>query len=287
MARVGIGVPVYNGGSLLRESLECLRTQTFEDVEILLGDNASTDETGDICAEFAARDSRFHHIRRSENLGSLPNFVDLRRQSGAELFMWRAYDDLSAPNFVEELVNCFDHDPTIRLAVCDVHSLADDRAQAKVYRYREAPSGPRIRGILHKLFYSHASWIYGLWHRETLAREQDRVHSGYPHLWAWDHLCMLPLMLDAQVGGTNKTSFQQRILRGGTTRAERKASLPGVSDMTELRADFSRYTWDVVDAREWSTVERLTLAAAIPRYIDKRGYSRLKLFRRRLREGAG
>ena len=84
MARVGIGVPVYNGGLMLADSLECLRTQSFEDFEVVIGDNASDDETADICADFAARDNRFRHLRRPENLGSLPNFQDLRRQSDAQ-----------------------------------------------------------------------------------------------------------------------------------------------------------------------------------------------------------
>lgn len=284
MSRVGVGVPVYNGGEVLRESLECLRTQSFEDIEILLGDNASTDETGDICAEYAARDSRFKHIRRPDNLGSLPNFVDLRRQSRSELFMWRAYDDLSEPNFIEELVGCFDHDPQIRLAVSEIRSQPDDRPAPRITRYQPAPRWPRIAGVAHRLFRSHASWIYGLWHRETLAREQDRVHEAYPHAWGWDHLCMLPLMLDGQVAGTNSTSFEQRILRQGTTSAERKAKLPGVSFMHGLRADFARVTWETVKAREWSTAERFALNTMIPIYIDRRGYSRFKLFRRRLRE---
>ena len=50
MARVGIAVPVRNGGALLVEALECLRTQTFEDFEVVIGDNASDDETvADLC----------------------------------------------------------------------------------------------------------------------------------------------------------------------------------------------------------------------------------------------
>src|SRR5210317_222486 len=110
MARVGIGVPVYNGGPLLAESLECLRTQSFEDFEVVIGDNASDDETAETCARYAAMDNRFRPLRRPENIGSLGNFQSLRAESGAELFCWRAYDDLSAPDFVEKLVALFDAD---------------------------------------------------------------------------------------------------------------------------------------------------------------------------------
>jgi glycosyltransferase involved in cell wall biosynthesis len=43
--RLSIGVPVYNGGSLLSEMLKSLVTQTFTDFEIVISDNASTDDT--------------------------------------------------------------------------------------------------------------------------------------------------------------------------------------------------------------------------------------------------
>ena len=126
MARVGIGVPVYNGASLLRESLECLRTQDFEDFEVIIGDNASTDETKSICAEFVNQDNRFRYMRHSEHLTLLSNFMCLRDASKAPLFMWRAYDDLSDSNYITELVSLFDQDPNTQLAVSQIDSLDND-----------------------------------------------------------------------------------------------------------------------------------------------------------------
>lgn len=288
MARVGIGVPVYNGGPMLADSLECLRTQSFEDFEVVIGDNASDDETGDICADFAARDSRFRHLRRPKNLGSLPNFQDLRAQSDADLFCWRAYDDLSAPDFLEHLVELFDANPGTKLAVCQVRSETDD-GHSRVTRYTPPKSKSRIGRIRHELFKSHASWIYGLWHRESLVDLQDRVHREYPHAWGWDHLTLLPMILDGEIKGTNETSFTQRILRRGTTKAERKAKLPGLNEMKALRADFAKTTHAIADEREWTASEKMALKLILPAYIDRRGYSRMKLLRRaaRLRLGLG
>ena len=282
MPRVTIGVPVYNGAPAIRECLECLRRQTFTDFKVLIGDNASTDETSDICAEFAAADPRFLHIHRAENIGPLPNFVDLRNQAESPLFAWRAYDDLSAPNFIEGLVACFDRDPATRLAVCDVHTQIDDRAP-RVHRWTPGPQRHRIASVLHGLFRSHASWIYGLWDRAALIREQDRVHAAYPHSWGWDHLTFLPLLLDGAVSGTSATRFKQRILRATLSREERLARHPDLSAAHALRADFERLTWDEIDARDWTGLERLVLSVAIPFYIDKRGYRRSRLLRRSLR----
>lgn len=285
MARVTVGVPVYNGGEMLRESLECLRTQTFEDFEVLIGDNASEDQTGAICAEFAARDGRFHHVRRAGNIGSLPNFADLRKRADTELFMWRAHDDLSAPNFIETLVACLDGAPAADLAVSRTRTEIDNASKVRAHRFRSGPGMPKIAGVAHRLFCSHATWIYGLWRRERLGLEQDRTLASYPHDWGWDHLCFLPLLLDGAVIGSNDTTFVQRIVRSGTTRADRQAGLPDTDFMTALRRDFAQSCAAEVWQRDWSPAERLVLRAILPFYIDRRGYSRFKLMRRRWREG--
>ena len=287
MARVGIGVPVFNGGEMLRESLECLRTQGFEDIEVTIGDNASTDATGDIAAEYAARDSRFRHLRRPENIGALANFVDLLGRSEADLFMWRAHDDLSDAGYVAALAGLLDRDPGIDLAVGNVVSRPDDRARPRLYPYRPSPSGPRIARVVHGLFASHASWIYGLWRRPALAREQARVDAVYTHPWGGDHLTVLSLILDGRVGGTQLTAFTQRIIRAGTTRGERQARRPGIGFMRDLRAQFAAVAWAEIDRRDFSAAERAVLAAVMPRYIDRRAYPRAKLMRRAIRYRLG
>ena len=286
MPRIGIGVPVYNGGAMLAQSLECVRTQTFEDFEVILGDNASDDETAEICADFAARDSRFRHIRRAENIGSLGNFQDLRGQTDADLFCWRAYDDLSAPDFLEKLEALF-ADPSVRLGVCQVQTQADDRSAARITPFKTPPQSSRIARVRHQLFSSHASWIYGLWHRETLSILQDRVHRDYPHAWGWDHLTLLPVILDGGIAGTNETHFLQRIIRGTSTKAERRAKMPGVADMRALRADFDRVAKAIVAERDWFATEHAVLKAVMPAYVDRRGYPRAKLLRRRIRAWMG
>lgn len=287
MARIGIGVPVYNGASMLADALECLRTQTFEDIEVVIGDNASEDATAEIAADYAARDHRFRHLRRPENIGSVANFQALRAESSADLFCWRAYDDLSAPDFLERLAGIFDDDAATRLAVAEVRSEADDRARPRIAPFIAPPAGPRIRRVRHQLFSSHASWIYGLWHRETLAALQDRVHRDYPHAWGWDHLTLLPVILDGTVRGTNQTYFLQRIVRGTSTKAERRAMLPGIGEMTALRCDFDRVSRAIVAERHWSAAERALLAVILPFYVDRRGYDRAKLLRRSARRALG
>ena len=67
-------MPVHNGERYIQDWLDSLLQLTFIDIELIISDNASTDGTGDICREYAARDSRIRCFRESHNLGTQPNF---------------------------------------------------------------------------------------------------------------------------------------------------------------------------------------------------------------------
>jgi glycosyltransferase involved in cell wall biosynthesis len=56
--KVSIGMPVYNGANYLRRSIQCLLHQDYADLEIVICDNGSTDDTESICREFAKKDER-------------------------------------------------------------------------------------------------------------------------------------------------------------------------------------------------------------------------------------
>ena len=53
--RVSIGLPVYNGAMFVGEAIESILGQTFGDLELVISDNASTDETLEICRGYQTR----------------------------------------------------------------------------------------------------------------------------------------------------------------------------------------------------------------------------------------
>ncbi len=66
--KLSVVVPVYNAGSVLRRCLESLRKQNFCDLEFILIDDGSTDDSAVICEEYSLLDPRFH-LFRQENQG--------------------------------------------------------------------------------------------------------------------------------------------------------------------------------------------------------------------------
>ncbi|MEH1837026.1 MAG: glycosyltransferase family 2 protein [Nostoc sp.] len=113
--RLSIGLPVYNGEKYLKEAIDSLLAQTFEDFEIIISDNASTDKTEEICRAYAEQDQRICYYRNDKNIGCARNFDRVFKLSSGEYFKWAAYDDLHAPDFIKKCVEVLDQDPTIIL----------------------------------------------------------------------------------------------------------------------------------------------------------------------------
>ena len=114
--RLTIGLPVYNGERYLAESVEALLGQSFEDFELIISDNASTDSTADICESYARQDSRVRYVRQPRNIGCAPNHNLLVLQARGELFKWASDDDLYARDLLKSCVDALDAYPSIVLA---------------------------------------------------------------------------------------------------------------------------------------------------------------------------
>lgn len=108
---VTIGLPVYNGEKYLSLALDSLLAQTFTDFEIIISDNASTDNTEKICNDYAKKDKRIKYFRQDRNIGVVKNFLFVREEGArSKYFMWAAHDDLWAEDWLKVLLAEFKSD---------------------------------------------------------------------------------------------------------------------------------------------------------------------------------
>lgn len=99
---ISIIVPVYNVELYLRECLSSIQNQTYENLEIIIVDDGSTDKSGDICDEFAEKDSRFRVIHQGNaGLANARN-VGLREAKGKYIGFVDS-DDYIDCKFFEEM----------------------------------------------------------------------------------------------------------------------------------------------------------------------------------------
>jgi len=113
--KLSIGLPVFNGEKYLKEALDSILNQTFSDFELIISDNASTDQTEQICREYAAKDGRIRYYRNEKNIGAPKNFNRVFELSSSEYFKWAPHDDVLAPTLLQKCVNVLDNDPAVVL----------------------------------------------------------------------------------------------------------------------------------------------------------------------------
>ena len=113
---VTIGIPVYNGGLYLRASLNCLLEQDYPRLEIIIADNASTDETEAIATEFANTYPFIIYHRHPENIGAPANFMCLTQKARGKYFMWASTHDLWSPGLISRAVEAMEADSNVVLS---------------------------------------------------------------------------------------------------------------------------------------------------------------------------
>lgn len=121
---VSIGMPVYNGEKLVSQAIESLLAQDFEDFQLLISDNASTDLTGELCKEYAERDKRIIYQRNKKNLGAVANFNKVAYMAQGKYFMWASHDDLWEPSYISCLIRPLIESPSVVLAYPKVLAIA-------------------------------------------------------------------------------------------------------------------------------------------------------------------
>lgn len=173
--RVSIGVPVYNGEQLIGAALDSLLAQTFEDFELIISDNASTDATEEICRAYAAKDRRIRYYRNERNIGVARNFNRVFELSRGQYFKWHSHDDMCAPTMVERCVEVLDQMPSVIL--CYARStIIDEHGTTIQYHFEDCNLRSPSPYQRYKHYHYHnprcrsCCAYYGLIRRSVLAQ---------------------------------------------------------------------------------------------------------------------
>jgi glycosyltransferase involved in cell wall biosynthesis len=109
--KVSIGLPVYNGEHYLRDAIESIINQTYQNFELIICDNASTDQTEAICTQYATKEPRIRYYRHAQNIGATANFNRTFELARGIYFKWAAHDDLLEPTYLEQCVAVLERTP--------------------------------------------------------------------------------------------------------------------------------------------------------------------------------
>jgi hypothetical protein len=150
--KVSIVLPVYNGQTYLRQSIDSCLEQTHRNFELIIVDDCSTDSSPSIIAEYARRDSRIVSIRNKTNK-RLPGALNVGfAAANGEFFTWTSDDNYYAPTAIERFVRYFCTWDNVDLVYSAVQYVdGPDRLRPKI-GYRLPPWCLRKENVVFAYF---------------------------------------------------------------------------------------------------------------------------------------
>ncbi len=109
MPKVSVCIPTYNTARYLLEAIESVLAQEFDDYELVICDNASTDETPEICRSYT--DPRIRYCRFEELVNQAGNFNRCLKEACGEFITLLHSDDLLLPGFLADRVSRLERNP--------------------------------------------------------------------------------------------------------------------------------------------------------------------------------
>lgn len=186
--KVSIALPVFNGAGSVGKTIQTILDQTFTDFELIICDNASTDDTAEICKSFAEKDSRIRYVRNETNIGAIPNFNKAFGLATGEYFKWVGHDDWYDPDTMKECVEALDSNPDFVLCYW-LETMTDIegevlREYSYEQRFRVDSEDPRTRFRQWTWSFRNGSKgdpIYGMFRRSVASKTRliQPIYHGH------------------------------------------------------------------------------------------------------------
>ncbi len=110
---VSICIATYNGGKFIREALESIKSQSYRNIEVVVTDDCSSDDTLDICGEYDFVTA----YRNKKRLGLVDNWNSAVSKSSGKYIKLMGQDDVLAPDSVKIQVEALKNTPGATLSI--------------------------------------------------------------------------------------------------------------------------------------------------------------------------
>lgn len=213
---VSIGLPVHNGEAYLEEAIASILGQSFDDFELIISDNASSDRTRAICRSFAQRDERIRYERTEQNRGAAWNYRRVFESSRGRYFKWAAHDDVCEPEFLEVCVRTLDAAPSTTVLAYPRACFIDARGEfirndTDSHETRAASPAGRLAHAIRSVNLANA--VFGLIRSDVLS--ETRLIAPFI---ASDYVLLIELSVLGQIVEVPQVLMKRR-LHPGSSRA--------------------------------------------------------------------
>ncbi len=124
MPKISVCIPAYNRAHLIRATIQSVLAQDYDDFQIVVSDNCSTDNTVEVVRSFG--DPRIKILQNPRNLGMYPNFNKCIQGADGQYIKFLLSDDyFVTPGALRRYVEVLDQHPDVGLVTCSYVSVND------------------------------------------------------------------------------------------------------------------------------------------------------------------
>jgi glycosyltransferase involved in cell wall biosynthesis len=219
---VTVGIPIFNGEEFLKRRLDGILNQTYQNFEILISDNASTDLTSNICKEYQKLNNKIKYYLQEKNLGYAKNFNYLIKNSRSKYFVLASVDDLWEPTFLEENIKILELNKKVIGSISDVEFFGYDGKPPKssklnlklkklirkqdvdvLEKHVMSSKGDYNKKINEYLRFNQGSFIHGVFHTNVIQK------NIIPKSESWDLLFILNVLKFGDLHVIDKVLFRK------------------------------------------------------------------------------
>lgn len=172
---VSIGVPVYNDEKWLRNTLDHLLAQEYKNIEMVITDDVSSDNSNKICLEYATKDPRIRFFQNKSNLGAIRNHALVLNLCKGDYFAWCSGHDLFHQSYIAKCVEILEKDESVVLCCSQSQHLDINGSVIKETKgdldTRGLKPVERFKKILWGTL-TNANIFYGLFKSNILAKSE-------------------------------------------------------------------------------------------------------------------
>lgn len=165
---VTIGIPLYNEEKFLAESLRSIFSQDYKNIEIIISDNASTDDTLNICKELSKERPGVRINSFQENRGAPENFTYVLHEASGKYFMWASGHDLWEKNLISSCVHLLEKSDSFIIAFGSSEWINEHGDQMERFSGWTDTRGMGDITRFFSIFWGNMHPVLGLIRRSTL-----------------------------------------------------------------------------------------------------------------------
>jgi glycosyltransferase involved in cell wall biosynthesis len=273
---ITIGIPTRNRASMVKDCVASALAQTYRNIEVLVCDNASSDDTIDTLKSIG--DKRLHLVSNPVDVGMVKNFARCIEEAKGDYLVLASDDNLLEPEFLEKCIELIRAEPGIPVVLSTFDILVVGEFSADRQRIVPAVTSGRLStGIWDgtEILDEYLSGRLSAQLFSSVIRTDILRRNGYSsHPWAGDEGTWLPPLLEGRAGFVNERCA--RYLVHGSSQSAALGADARLTDLCAVMDEISAMAADkLADPGKRAKVQRLT-----SRYVAHQAMITLVLYRR-------